>query len=111
MLWCRWVPPTLWSRCPFPESPTLWLLGRKMVTPQSVLHGPGVPNHCVQAILTVHGHKGGGLSCSADSLASMVLHGDLNPNVLKGPTPCTLVPGKRLSVLPPAGGCRQGPVL
>ena len=52
-VWCRLVPPPLWARCSFPEAiHTLLVIGRK-VTPQSLLQGPAVPNHSVQAVLTV----------------------------------------------------------
>ena len=30
-------------------------MGRKIATPQSLLHGPGVPSHCVKAVLLVPG--------------------------------------------------------
>ena len=36
-----------------PSGPTLLVMGRKMAIPQSLLHGLGVPNHSVQADLTV----------------------------------------------------------
>ena len=50
---------------------------RKIATPQSLLHGPDVPNHSVLAILTVPLATQRSLSCSANSHA-LALGWDLN---------------------------------
>ena len=62
-----------WTRCPKPFCST--------------------SSHCYRC-------EKGGLSPSTDSCVSPVLGWDLNPGVLKGPTPCRLVLGKCLSVQP-----------
>ena len=52
---------------------------------------PGVPNYYVQAVFTVpRGCECASLSHSTVSCASQALGWDSNPDVLKGPDPCTV---------------------
>ena len=58
-------------------------MGRKMATPLSLLHGPDIPNRCVQAVLTVPQVQMRQFVPLRDSCASLVLGWDLNSDVLK----------------------------
>ena len=77
-------------------------MGRKMATPQSLLHPLGVPNYSVQAVLTVLQARTKGfvpLRQLPTPGASLVISWDLNPDVLRGLAPCALVLGKCRSAL------------
>lgn len=92
-VWHRWVSPPLWVRSLFPEVPPCWRWGEKRPHPS-----PSSTDQVSQTTLfkpssLCRGCKRGGLSRSAHLRASLALGWDLNPSILKGPTPCTPVPG------------------
>lgn len=98
LCWCKWALFFFHSTVSHASLGLVWD-SNPDVLKGPALHTP-VPGKChstpqMEGLLPVtHWHELGGLSRSANSCTSLVLSWDLNPNVLKGPTLCVLVPGK-----------------